>query len=195
MSQVYLIARGTTPFIVAIVTWLLIGETLGETGYGGLITICTGLVALALFGQNSVTASGQAVGFALCTAWFIGAYSTVHGIGARNAGSVHGYAFLLFVLEALPMIPTAISRCGFEAVIRPAARLGPAIASALLCPSAFWAVIWAMIEAPSPAVAALRETSVICGAAICALFLREGSFKTPAPAAAIVAAGAVLLQL
>ena len=33
MSQVYPIARGTTPFIVAIVTWLLIGETLGETGY------------------------------------------------------------------------------------------------------------------------------------------------------------------
>ena len=35
MSQVYPIARGTTPFIVAIVTWLLIGETLGETGYVG----------------------------------------------------------------------------------------------------------------------------------------------------------------
>ncbi len=33
MSQVYPIARNTTPFIVAIVTWLLIGETLGETGY------------------------------------------------------------------------------------------------------------------------------------------------------------------
>ena len=35
MLQFYPIARGTTPFIVAIVTWLLIGETLGETGYVG----------------------------------------------------------------------------------------------------------------------------------------------------------------
>ena len=35
MSQVYPIARGTTPSIVAIVTWLLIGETFGETGYIG----------------------------------------------------------------------------------------------------------------------------------------------------------------
>lgn len=195
MSQVYPIARGTAPFIVAIVTWLLIGETLGETGYVGLITICTGLVALALFGQKSVTASGQAVGFALCTACFIAAYSTVDGIGARNAGSVHGYAFLLFVLEALPMIPIAISRRGFQAVIRPAAGWGPAITSALLCLLAFWAVIWAMTEAPIAAVAALRETSVIFGVAISALFLREGSFKTRAPATAIVAAGAVLLQL
>ena len=41
-----------------------------------------------------------------------------------------------------------------------------------------------MTEAPLPAVAALRETSVIFGVAISALFLREGSFKTPAPAAA-----------
>ena len=117
------------------------------------------------------------------------------GIVARNAGSVHGYAFLLFVLEALPMIPIAISRRGFEAVIRPAAGWGPAIASALLCLLAFWAVILAMTETPIAAVTALRETSVIFGVANGALFLREGSFKTRAPAAAIVAAGAVLLQL
>ena len=99
------------------------------------------------------------------------------------------------MLEALPIIPIAISRRGFEAVIRPAAGWGPAIASALLSFLAFWVVTWAMTEAPLPAVAALRETSVIFGVAISALFLREGSFKTPAPAAAIVAAGAVLLQL
>ena len=140
MSPVYPIARGTTPFIVIIVTWLLIGKTLGETGYVGLITICIGLVALALFGQKTVNASGQAVGFALCTACFIAAYSTVDGIGARNGGAT----FLLFVLEALPMIPIAISRRGFEAVIRPAAGWEPAIASALLCLLAFWVVTWAM---------------------------------------------------
>ena len=93
------------------------------------------------------------------------------------------------------MLPIAISRRGFAAVIRPAAGWGAAIASALLSFLAFWAVTWAMTEALIPAVATLRETSVILGVAISALFQREGSFKTPAPAAAIVAAGAVLLQL
>ena len=76
------------------------------------------------------------------------------------------------MLEALPIIPIAISRRGFEAVIRPAAGWGPAIASALLSFLAFWAVTWAMTEMPTAAVTALRETYIIFGVAISALFLR-----------------------
>ncbi|MEC9182761.1 MAG: hypothetical protein VX930_00640, partial [Pseudomonadota bacterium] len=48
-----------------------------------------------LFGQKSVIASGQAVGFAFCTACFIAASSTVDGIGARVC------LLTLFALSAL----------------------------------------------------------------------------------------------
>ncbi len=96
MSQVYPIARGTAPLIVAIATQLLIGG-------------------------RKTPATVQAIGFALGTACFIAAYSTIDGIGTRHAGSVNDYPFLPFVLEAIPIGPIAIHRRGLVAVFQPTA--------------------------------------------------------------------------
>jgi drug/metabolite transporter (DMT)-like permease len=61
--------------------------------------------------------------------------------------------------------------------------------------TAYGLVLWSMTRAPVAAVAALRETSVVFAALIGARLLREpvGSFR--AAAAAVVAAGAALLEL
>ena len=195
MSQVYPIARGAAPLIVALATWILIGEILTANGYLGVAAICTGLIGLSVFGGGRLTENPRALLFALGTAGFIAAYSTVDGIGARLSGSAHGYAALLFVCDAVPIALIAVARRGGRTVLRPVSgNWLAAVASAALSLFAFWAVIWAMTVAPIATVAALRETSVIIGVILGALILREGSFIARIPAAICVAAGAVLLQ-
>jgi uncharacterized membrane protein len=52
-----------------------------------------------------------------------------------------------------------------------------------------------MTEAPVPLVAALRETSILFGAAIAALLLREKVGLPRLAAILVVAAGAMVLRL
>ena len=196
MSQVYPIARGAAPLITAVATWLLIGEILSLSGYLGVIAICMGLAALTFLGPALKRRNYHATMWALATACFIASYSTVDGIGARLSGSPHGYACLLFVLDAVPITLIAIARRGHIAVLYPATGTWfSAVTGAGLSLVAFWAAIWAMTEAPIAAVAALRETSVIFGLLLSTFILREPLGRTRIPAALCVVAGAVLLQL
>jgi drug/metabolite transporter (DMT)-like permease len=55
--------------------------------------------------------------------------------------------------------------------------------------------LWAMTLAPIALVAALRETSVLFGAAIAVVVLREPLRATRIAAAVLVAAGLVLIRL
>lgn len=196
MSQVYPIARGAAPLITAVATWLLIGELLPTTGYLGIAGICFGLIGLAFFGPGRLRDNQSAISLAFGTACFIAAYSTVDGIGARLSGSPHGYACLLFIFDAVPITLIAMARRGPAAVFRPATGAWfSSFAGAALSLVAFWAVIWAMTEAPIAAVAALRETSVIIGVILGTLVLREPLGRARIPAACCVAAGAILLQI
>tara|TARA_B100000459_G_scaffold97534_1_gene55523 strand:+ start:161 stop:565 length:405 start_codon:yes stop_codon:yes gene_type:complete len=133
----------------------------------------------------------QASGFALGAACFIAAYCTIDGIGARHAGLVHGYAFLLFVLKAIPMVPIAINR---RALRRFSNQQLPEAPRSLQWCSACWRSE-PMTEPPIAAVAALRETGAIFGILLSALIFHEGSIRTRAPAAICVTAGAFLLQM
>lgn len=196
MSQVYPVARGTAPMITAITTWVIIGETLPLNGYLGIACVCIGLATLAIFGMRDRSSSAQPILWALGTACFIAAYTTVDGIGARLSGSPHSYACLLFTMDAVPIALIAVFRRGARAVFRPATGAWiSSVFGAGLSLVAFWAVIWAMTEAPIAAVAALRETSVIFGIVLSALILREPLGHSRIPAALCVTAGAILLQL
>jgi drug/metabolite transporter (DMT)-like permease len=72
-------------------------------------------------------------------------------------------------------------RGGTAAVLRPFAALG--LAGAALSVAAYALVLWAQTRAPLAPIAALRESSVIVGAAIGAVFFKE-RFGVPRIAAA-----------
>ena len=55
--------------------------------------------------------------------------------------------------------------------------------------------LWAMTQAPLAVVAALRETSILFGALIAAIFLKERVTPLRVLAACGIAAGAILLRL
>jgi drug/metabolite transporter (DMT)-like permease len=85
-------------------------------------------------------------------------------------------------------------RRGVPRVLRLAVLTGLSIAGCLSL-LAYGLVLWAQTRAPLAIVAALRETSVVFGALIGAMALREGLPTRRILASAAIAGGAAVLAL
>ncbi len=118
LSQVYPIARGSAPLLVALGAFLVIGETLATVETLGLLLLSAGLISLAWRraapGAPRFDARASPVLLALVTGLMIGGYSLVDGIGGRAAESALSYIAWLFVLEPLPITLFALQRRGWR---------------------------------------------------------------------------------
>ena len=196
LSQVYPIARGSAPVLVAVGAWALAGEGLSLPELLGIFGVSLGIVSLTgLPGSGRDHGETKAIAFALMTGLTIAAYTLTDGMGVRRAGNALSYILWLFALEAVPLTAFALwrRRGRIAAAFRPHLLTG--FIGSLLSGLAYGIVIWAMSVAPMAHVVALRETSVLIAAAIGSLVLKERFGRRRIVAAGIVAAGAVLLQL
>jgi drug/metabolite transporter (DMT)-like permease len=196
MGQVYPIARGAAPLMTAVATTGFVGERLGLPAWCGIILLALGVTLLSLRGGRDLARlDRKAVGFALFTAVTICAYSVVDGLGARLAGSANAYSVALFAGIGPVMMAYALARRGRQ--VLPAMgrhwRLG--LAGGTLQLGSYGIAIWAMTVAPIAIVAALRETSVLFGAAIAVVLLKEPLRPSRIGAALLIVAGLVLIRL
>ncbi|MFE5790984.1 EamA family transporter [Streptomyces sp. NPDC056503] len=182
-GQVYPIARGTAPLVVTLLAAVFVGEVPDGGQLLGVAVACAGLTGLALWGIRGKGAHGAALLAALATGLSIALYTVVDGVGVRASGSTLGYIAWLMVLEGLviPVYALAVRRRALLPALRPHAARG--LLGAALSVAAYALVLWAQTRAPLAPVAALRESSIIVGAAIGALFFRE-RFGGPRVAAA-----------
>jgi drug/metabolite transporter (DMT)-like permease len=184
-SQTYPIARGTAPLVVTALAAAFVGEVPDGRQLTGVAVACAGLVALAAWGLRGTgrRPNPPAVAAALATGLAIAGYTVVDGVGVRASGTPLGYVAWLMLLQgiAIPAYTLHRRRRALAAQLRPHAALG--LLGAGLAISAYALVLWAQTRAPLAPVAALRESSIIVGAAIGALFFKEG-FGAPRIAAA-----------
>jgi drug/metabolite transporter (DMT)-like permease len=196
MGQVYPIARGSAPLMTATATTVFIGERLGLLGWCGISLLVAGVMLLSLRGGRELARlDRRAVGFALFTAVTICAYSVVDGIGARLAGSANAYSALLFAGIGPVMASYALARRGRDVIAAMARHWGIGLAGGALQLGSYGIAIWAMTVAPIAIVAALRETSVLFGAAIAVIFLKEPLQPSRVGAALMIVAGLTLIRL
>jgi drug/metabolite transporter (DMT)-like permease len=196
LGQVYPIARGSAPLMTATATTLFVGEKLSLIGWAGIVALVAGVFLLSAHGgRDLVKIDRRAVGFALMTALTICTYSVVDGIGARLAGNPNAYSLTLFAGIAVVMVPYALYRGG-RAVI-PAMRTywRRGFAGGALQVLSYGTVLWAMTLAPIAIVATLRETSVLFGAAIAVVVLKEPLRAVRIAAALLIVCGLVLIRL
>ncbi|MYZ35815.1 DMT family transporter [Streptomyces sp. MnatMP-M17] len=188
-GQMYPIARGTAPLVVTVLAAVFVGESLDIWQATGVAVASAGLLGVALWGirgTKGATRNGPhwpALLAALATGLSIAAYTVVDGVGVRNSGSPIGYIAWLMILEGalIPAYALRTRRARLLYQLRPHAVLG--LFGAALSMLAYGLVLWAQSRAPLAPVAALRESSIIVGAAIGALFFKE-RFGTPRIAAA-----------
>jgi drug/metabolite transporter (DMT)-like permease len=196
MGQVYPIARGSAPLMTATATTLFVGEHLSLAGWGGIVALVAGVFMLSMRGGRDLAKiDRRAVGFALFTAVTICAYSVVDGIGARLSGNAIAYAMWTFVGIAFVMLPYALYRDGRDVIPAMHAYWRRGLAGGALQVVSYGTALWAMTLAPIAIVATLRETSVLFGAAIAVVVLKEPLRAVRIAAALLILCGLVLIRL
>ncbi|MCH6587503.1 MAG: EamA family transporter [Proteobacteria bacterium] len=197
LSQVYPIARGSAPALVAVEAWIFAGEALTALELAGVLVVSAGIVSLAWRrrGGAGITHEPKAIALALLTALTIAIYLLADGMGGRRAGSALTYISWLFVLQGVPLVAFALwrRRGRIAESFRPHLLRGGL--GGLIAGISYSIAIWAMSVAPLAHVVAVRETSVVFGAAIGALVLKEPFGRYRIAAAAVIAGGAVLLNV
>lgn len=195
MGQVYPIARGAAPLMTAAASPFFIGEMLGTGGWAGVILLACGVFLLsARGGRELTTPNRRAVLFALATAVTICAYSIVDGIGARLSGNAAGYSAVLFIGNAVALIPYAVMRRGGGVLGEMSHAWHRGAIGGTLQLFSYSIAIWAMTVAPIAIIAALRETSVLFGALIAVMILREPMRPARIVAALLIVGGLVLIR-
>lgn len=196
MGQVYPIARGSAPLMTATATTVVVGERLNLAGWLGIALLATGVLLLSLRGGRDLASlNRRAVGFALFTAVTICAYSVVDGVGARLAGSANAYTAAGFVCIGPVMALYALIRSGPTALGHMGRLWLTGLAGGALQLGSYGIAIWAMTVAPIAIVAALRETSVLFGALIAVVVLKEPLRAGRVAAALLIVAGLALIRL
>ena len=191
-SQVYPLARGTSPLVVTILAAIFIHEHLSLAQIAGVLVVSAGLATLVLAGRRPGRAAFLA---AVGTGLTIAAYTTVDGVGVRLSGSPVGYIGWLMVLESLCVPMFAVVRRRDVLLKQPKRILLAGLAAGALSVLAYGLVLWAQTRGALAPIAALRETSVIFGAIIGTLIFREPFGRTRIAATVLVAAGIILLNV
>jgi drug/metabolite transporter (DMT)-like permease len=178
--------------VVAAGAYLFVGERLGAVPLTGVAVLAFGLMGLALSAGRLARPDLPAVGVAVLTGLTIAAYTIVDGLGVRAAHDPYAYTGLMFLLQGPVFL--------LIAVIRRPARQWPdrsmvsrGLLAGTLLVVAYGTVLWAQSRAPLAEVAAIRETSVIFAALIAMMFLKEQFGIRRVAAAAVIAAGIVLI--
>jgi len=196
MGQVYPLARGSAPLLTAFGSVFLVGERIGSMAWSGIVLLVSGVLILSLRGGRDLARlDRRAVGFAMLTAMTICAYSLVDGIGARRAGNASAYSIALFIGIGPVMVLYGLARNGRASMPLAARHWGLGIGGGGLQLGSYAIAIWAMTVAPIAMVAALRETSVLFGALIAVMVLREPLRAVRMVAAAGIVTGLVLIRL
>lgn len=191
MSVVYPLARGLAPVLTTIAAFFAIGETLGLGQVVAVAMISLGIMALS-FGAG---ASGGAVGFALATGVSVATYSFFAGLGVRTAGTVLGFQACLEVVTGFGMLcyGVTVRHAALLAYARRHGALG--LLAGAVSVAGFLAYLVAARYLPLGPVTALRETSVIFGAVLGTVVLKEGFGLRRVAAALLVTAGIMLLAI
>lgn len=195
LTQVYPIARGSAPLMVAAISVGFLGVVLARTEMLAILVITAGIMSLGLTRHHDGMRNGSATAFALVTGLFIAGYSLVDGTGARLSGSPVAYF-------ALTCIGNAAVFCPIVEMLKPGTlRRVPVDARATLLVGgtasfvAYSLVVWAFTKAPIALVSALREVSIVFALLIGVLMLGERLNLARLASTMLTLLGAALLRL
>ncbi|MFE7600639.1 EamA family transporter [Streptomyces sp. NPDC057494] len=195
-GQMYPIARGTSPLLVALVSATALGQPLSAVETVGVLVISLGLVGLAFADGLPGRAQLPALAAALGTGVMIASYTLVDGSGVRQSPTaVTGYVAWLFLCQGpvLPLLAWALRGRSLAARLRPV--LGRGLIGGVLSLLAYGLVVWAQNRGNLATIAALRETSIVFAALIGLVMFREPFGRRRITAGALVVTGIAVLEL
>lgn len=195
MAQVYPAVRGAAVFLTALVSTVFLHEQLNFFGWLGIVAVGTGVCLLSFSPNAAALLNWRALGFALLTSVFLSAALLVDGYGARGSGNVYAYAGAMFLLTGVGSLIVILIHSRSAVIFRMLKEWKRGMAGGFLSFLVNGIGIWAMTVASIPEVVALRDTSVLFGAAIAYFFLKETLGAVRLTAAGLIVCGVVVMRL
>jgi drug/metabolite transporter (DMT)-like permease len=194
-AQMYPIARGTSPFLVAVWATAVLSQPISGGELAGVLVISAGLTGLAFGGGLPERRQLPALAAAVGTGILIAVYTVTDGLGVRHSGTVMGYIAWLFLLQAPIPVIFALAIRGPGAFVRLERRIWlTGLGGGVLALTGYGVVIWAQARGNLATIAALRETSIVIAAVIGALFFHERLGLARIAASSVVVTGIALLE-
>ena len=193
LGLAYPLMRGTAPVLVALSSFVVLGEVFTPLAWVGVLGVSAGLLCLGAGG--AMLRQKKALAFALSNAVLIAIYTVVDAKGSRLSGHVLQYVALLFALDGWPFALLVLwhRKGAVMPYIRGRWRLAAGGAVASL--ASYSIALWAMTVAPVALIAALRETSVLFAAILGAWLLKEPWTRMRVFGTAFIVMGVMALRL
>jgi drug/metabolite transporter (DMT)-like permease len=196
LGQVYPLARGSAPLIVALVGAAFLGEQLQPASVVAIAAIATGVILMSFRGGRGLEqASATAIAYALGTACFTAAYTLTDAVGARLAATASGFTMAMFIVDGACMLGFTLGARGAASLRAFAPAWRPGVIAGLLSLGSYWIAVWAFTRAPVALVAALRETSVLFAMLIGTFIFREPTNRWRWSAGGLILCGIILMRV
>ena len=194
VSLAYPLMRGTAPLLLALVSSVVLGESLSARAACGVVIICIGVLTMALAHRRSQE-DWRTIGFALVNAVVIAAYTLVDGVGVRRSHNAMAYTLAIFLASCVLFVPWVAWRHSgaLATAVRRHWHLGLVGGTCIILSYAL--ALWAMTREPIALVAALRETSILFGLLLARIALHERPSRARVAAGLLILAGAGALRL
>jgi drug/metabolite transporter (DMT)-like permease len=197
LSLVFPVMRGAAPLLTAAVALLLLGEELSLLSWAGLLVATGAVIAFAWPPPGAAFRAhpdGRALLWALGTAVGIALYNVADARGVRIAPDPLTFIVWLFLVDWIFISSAALifRRNLLAAAVALKWRYG--VAAGALSILSFGSALYAFSLMETAKVSALRETSVVFAAALGSLLLGESFGARRIAAAAVLAAGLIVMQ-
>ncbi|HUK93620.1 MAG TPA: EamA family transporter [Gaiellaceae bacterium] len=184
LSVVYPVARGLAPVLVLVLTVIVAVSRPSAGEVAGVLAVAAGVFMV----RGHLRGSLGGLGVGALIAAVIAGYTVADRYGIHHANAAP-YLMLVMLGPAIAY-PLFVGRTRYARAFDPATV---AIGVAAAC--AYLLVLLALRLASAPAVAAVRETSVVIATALAAVVLKERVGPLRLAGAVLVAAGVALLAL
>lgn len=190
-SAAFPVARGVAPLGTTVLAAVLLGDPSRPVQIAGMGVCASGLLLMSA-GRHL---SRRGLAWALAAGALTVAYTLVDAQGVRSSVSPLTYVVWMFVLlGAIVLVQLgAATALGLARGVREELRLG--LVAGVLAVLTYAVALLAFRYAPAGPVAALRETSVLFGALIAAVWLKERVGPARVAAAGLIVTGTTMILL
>ncbi|KAA8700025.1 EamA family transporter [Pseudomonas proteolytica] len=193
-GQVYPVMRGVPPVLVALFSYFLLHEHLSFQALAGVLLICLGIISLT-FVRKMTALMLRPILMAVGAGVFIASYTVVDAKGVRASETVLQYIIYLTVFQSIPIPLLAFLKARTQFVQAIARQWRVGMLGGVFYLASYGLVLFALSLDAVAKVSALRETSVIIGAIIAALFFRERFGWRRMLSALVIVCGIILIKV